>query len=587
MKDTTQSLTLETLYAKAEALHQAGELTQAFECYQLLLSERSDDDEILNRLAFLYYQSGLLKEAQSTLEKAIHLNPTSCAYRNHLSVILLHSNQCEKALHHIHEGLKLNPDSADLYNTQGNYWIKKGNPSSAHHSFLKALEINPQHEEALYNLARLFIEEEQFMAGIELYQKLLVQSPHAIRAHHNLAFAYFYTGDLIAALKHFLKTLSLNSDFIPGHIGAATVYGELQNWEQTIFHYQKALELNPHQSDVQTNLSVALLKAKGNEKSWGLLEELAAQHERPAEIYAQIGHLYFQQGNWSQAEGYFIESAKSDPENFSVWYNLGSVSQKQKKIETAITYYQKALLHHPGHEDTLFLLAALTGQNPEKAPSPFIVNLFDHYAPDFEKDMRSLNYQTPHNLMDLFKKAGLPLPANASILDLGCGTGLMGEHWGLSFPNSILTGVDLSPNMLEQARQKTTSGRVVYSDLEAVDMLKYLDQHPGHWDGILCADVLVYLGDLNAIFQAVRQSLKPSGFFLASAETSDSSPWRLTQQSRYQHTPDYLAQLAEQHGFKIHQLQPSVLRHNEEKPVPGVLFLLTLPGHSVEDLKHV
>ena len=53
------------------------------------------------------------------------------------------------------------------------------------------------------------------------------------------------------------------------------------------------------------------------------------------------------------------------------------------------------------------------------------------------------------------------------ILDVGCGTGLVGEHLRKARPDLIIDGVDISPEMLQVAAQKNLYDRLIETDLTA------------------------------------------------------------------------------------------------------------------------
>jgi len=72
------------------------------------------------------------------------------------------------------------------------------------------------------------------------------------------------------------------------------------------------------------------------------------------------------------------------------------------------------------------------------------------------------------------------------VLDVGCGTGLVGEVLQADprFPG-VLDGLDISPEMLDQAREKsTTAGKPVYAGLHVGDLTANLDLPDAAYGGI-------------------------------------------------------------------------------------------------------
>lgn len=73
---------------------------------------------------------------------------------------------------------------------------------------------------------------------------------------------------------------------------------------------------------------------------------------------------------------------------------------------------------------------------------------------------------------------GIPAP---SVLDVGCGTGMLSEQLLSAFPSCRLTGVDLSPAMVERARARL-AGRAEVREADA----ERLPFHDGVFDLVVC-----------------------------------------------------------------------------------------------------
>lgn len=85
-------------------------------------------------------------------------------------------------------------------------------------------------------------------------------------------------------------------------------------------------------------------------------------------------------------------------------------------------------------------------------------------------------------------------------LDLGCGTGIA----GVTFREQVdhLTGVDLSPAMIEQAY-----AHEVYDVLRESDILRYLERSQDAFDFIVAIDSLPYFGNLTSILNLINERL--------------------------------------------------------------------------------
>jgi predicted TPR repeat methyltransferase len=137
----------------------------------------------------------------------------------------------------------------------------------------------------------------------------------------------------------------------------------------------------------------------------------------------------------------------------------------------------------------------------------YVARLFDDYAWRFDKHLiKNLGYRAPALITEALS-AVAPSRRFASALDLGCGTGFMGE--ALRGRVDHLVGVDLSAAMIAKARE-----RGVYDRLVVDDALAMFEREPqASFDLIAAADALVYIGDLAPLFAAVARALAADGLF--------------------------------------------------------------------------
>ncbi len=187
---------------------------------------------------------------------------------------------------------------------------------------------------------------------------------------------------------------------------------------------------------------------------------------------------------------------------------------------------------------------------------------FSRHPPHLQQN---LQYRTPSLLMDLLRPH---LPATVlDIVDLGCGTGLCGAL--LKAYAGRLDGVDISPAMLEQAKQKK-----LYDSLACVDIGEFLRRSECCYGLAVAADVFVYIGDLSDIFAAAGKVLKEGGLFAFSVEESEQEDIVLRASRRFAHSPAYLQRTADAHGFVIDEMAREVIRQDNGADVYGYLVVM-------------
>lgn len=138
--------------------------------------------------------------------------------------------------------------------------------------------------------------------------------------------------------------------------------------------------------------------------------------------------------------------------------------------------------------------------------------LFDCWAPSYDWLFPSVFYQTVHRrLLDY-----VHLPETANVLDLGCGTGRLLNRLAAHFPNLRGTGLDLSPNMLRQARQRNRHHpRLIFiqGNVEALPFAK------GQFDAVFSTlSFLHYPRPEQVMAQISRVLRSQRNFYLADIE---------------------------------------------------------------------
>jgi predicted TPR repeat methyltransferase len=164
------------------------------------------------------------------------------------------------------------------------------------------------------------------------------------------------------------------------------------------------------------------------------------------------------------------------------------------------------------------------------------------------------------------------LEADAFVIDLGCGTGLVGK--ALAGSGARLTGVDLSARMLEIAAR-----RDAYAKLEQGELVDVLARMPaGSARAVLSADVFIYIGDLAAVFAAVARVLAPRGLFAFSVEGLESGSYQLQPTGRYAQSPAYLRSLAALTGLEERAMERTFIRREGHGHAEGWLALFAKAG---------
>lgn len=97
---------------------------------------------------------------------------------------------------------------------------------------------------------------------------------------------------------------------------------------------------------------------------------------------------------------------------------------------------------------------------------------------------------------------------DATVLDVGCGGGLLSE--ALAQAGATVTAIDLAPNLLKVARLHGLESGVRVNYLETPVEALAADA-PASFDAITCMEMLEHVPDPGSIIEACARLLKPGG----------------------------------------------------------------------------
>ncbi len=255
------------------------------------------------------------------------------------------------------------------------------------------------------------------------------------------------------------------------------------------------------------------------------------------------------------------------------WFRLGEYREKAGLTEPAVAAYRQTLALDPDDVFAAALKLALLGAEdvPEQPPSRYVESLFDDYADRFDTALvEKLDYSVPGKLAALVR----PHAPFATVVDLGCGTGLFGAE--IRDGATRLEGFDISANMLARAERKELYDHLGQSDLtlSADESGLFEGQEKHRADLVSAADVLMYLGSLETVFPLVTELLAADGLFAFSVEDAgEGHGFVLRESMRYAHAQDYILGLLQTYGFELIESEKTVIRMDGGNAIHGILFL--------------
>lgn len=259
-------------------------------------------------------------------------------------------------------------------------------------------------------------------------------------------------------------------------------------------------------------------------------------------------------------------------------FMIGETAMAAGQRDRAVAALSRYLALVPQDRHGALPLLALLGATPapDALPAAYVTALFDEYAPRFERSLLvGLGYQGPELLWQAIGRVRDPAAGFGSVLDLGCGTGLIGER--LRARSSWIEGVDLSPAMVAQAARKG-----VYDALHVAEATAFMAGDGRRFDLVTAADLLIYLGDLGPFMAFAAGCLADGGLLALTVEAAEADgpgvERRLRPSRRFAHSAGYVGRTASEAGLVLKDHAEATLRRDGADPVEGHIMAFERPA---------
>ena len=573
------------LFQQALKFHENGRLNEAEAIYRSILETAPDNPDVINLLGLIAQSKGLHEDAVSLFYRAVTLSPRHVPYRFNLAFSL-------QALGRLHEAADLyqqitvqNPELKEAWNNLAQTFFDLGEKeksltaagqaaaldagyveprvtmalcsSNPEDELQKLCRLFPSHPLPPYRLSLLYRRGQNFPEALNQALKALeldTQSPEIIV---NAAGLYNRRHDDVNAEKLYRRALELDSRSVPALVGLASVLSRKKDFASAEPLYKQALDLSPKDIDALINYADMLYHAGRLLEALETCRQAVILAPHRPEISNNLGIIQKDLKEYDEALGLFFNALEKDRTCGEYAVNIAEtlVLMHRDTPDKALQIAQNWVKNYPENPLAHHTLASFGGSSPAY-DSAYSHIFFDNFASGYEETLSHLNYCLPQKIKQLLGTV------KGTVLDLGCGTGLIAET--LASADNHFIGVDISSQMLEIARSKQ-----LYRELINQDILAYLQSRPlPRPDLIIAADVFCYMAELGPVFNLCAPC--PLCFSIEKGTANSSC---LMPSGRYTHHPDYIKHLLTSAGYsKINQYD-IILRQENHQDVPGLIYI--------------
>ena len=114
----------------------------------------------------------------------------------------------------------------------------------------------------------------------------------------------------------------------------------------------------------------------------------------------------------------------------------------------------------------------------------------------------------------------------------------------------------------------------MYNALLLGDVCEQLLQSLDMFDLFIATDVMIYIGNLEPLFNAVTSKANPGAYFTFSVESQQHNDFTLQPTGRYAHSTAYISRLTAASDFTVIAQKQTGIRKEDDTWIPGEIYIL-------------
>lgn len=224
-----------------------------------------------------------------------------------------------------------------------------------------------------------------------------------------------------------------------------------------------------------------------------------------------LGLHHINKGNIKDAKIRFLMVTKLRPDLADAHYHLARCYINELKFEKAREELELAVkLDEKLKIKANYRLALINQHLVNLAIPPEVVKEdYNMIFKEYENFMLEQNkYEAPYILANRLKEY---LKDGLDVLDLGSGTGLVGEALATLNPKMNFFGIDISENMSQEAKNLFIDEDALYKNIEISDL--NLFKNDKEFDLVVSSLCLGYISDLKSFINIIANNIRLEGIF--------------------------------------------------------------------------
>jgi protein O-GlcNAc transferase len=381
----------QALLARAVALHQSGQWTEAGALYEQVLRRQPGQVDALHLLGLVKGQVGDLAAGIALIQQAVRGDGRQAAFRLNLGRLLQAAGRATEAARAFGGLLALTPDDAEGVSTLADALYDGGQPMMAARWYGRAAALDPSLTTAAYNRGAALRDAGRTAEALAAFHDVLAAAPLLVPAQEQITGLRHASGDVLGATSASRRLLALVPDqpdalaILGGGLSNPTIEGADQ-WETgavwlaraawarldsgaalalaalllgrdrpaaAVGWFRRALALAPDSAVGLSGLGLALAAlGRGDAAVDSALRAVRLDPASPA-FAANAGAILHQAKRQTDAGGWHRRAVTLDPDSVTGWINIGAHALEANAFEAAIPLFARVLALGAGGDEAL------------------------------------------------------------------------------------------------------------------------------------------------------------------------------------------------------------------------------------------
>jgi len=238
--------TVDILFSKAVAHHQAGQLPEAEALYRQILQAAPSHAGALNLLGVIASQVGQHGPAIELIDKAIQIHPQYVDAHYNRGSALYALQKYQAAVDSYDKAIQLKPDYAEAYQSRGTALSALDQYQAALESYDKAIQLKPDYADAYCSRGIALNVLERFQLAMESCDQAILLNQQSAEAYFGRGTALFALHQYQDALESLDKAILLRPDFAEAHNNRGNALLALKQYEAALQSYDRVILLQPN-----------------------------------------------------------------------------------------------------------------------------------------------------------------------------------------------------------------------------------------------------------------------------------------------------------------------------------------------------